>query len=467
MRAVPIRAPARLARSPPRLSVSTVPATLRRTFSSLRVRNYRLYISGQIVSLSGTWMQRIAQAWLVLKLTDSGTALGLVTALQFLPMLLLGPFGGVVADRIDKRRMLLTTQVAAGVLALLLGVLVVADVVQLWMVYVLAAALGLVNTIDTPTRQTFVLEMVGREQLPNAVSLNSVMVNLARIFGPAFAGVLITTLGLGLCFLLNAASYSAIIAALLLMRVDELQRTPPQPRRRGQLTEGFRYVRSTPALFVPLLMMAVIGTLAYEFQVVLPLLARFTFHGDAGTFSLMSSCMGGGAVLGGLFIATRHRTEPTALSWTAIVFGVVLLGGAVAPTIWIELVMMALIGAASIAFLALGNSTLQLATDSAMRGRVMALWGVAFLGSTPIGGPIIGWIGEHVGPRYAMGVGGVATVMAGTMAYGTMKRLAERTEESEAPPVAAMEAPAVNASVNAAVSATGSTPRIVAGRPDA
>lgn len=436
--------------------MSAVRTTLRRTFSSLRVYNYRLYISGQMVSLSGTWMQRIAQAWLVLKLTDSGTALGLVTALQFLPMLLFGPLGGVVADRVEKRRMLLATQIAAGILALFLGVLVVADVVKLWMVYVLAAALGLVNTVDTPTRQTFVLEMVGREQLPNAVSLNSVMVNLARIFGPAIAGVLITTVGLGLCFLFNAASYLAIVAALLRMRVEELHRTPPQPRKRGQLLEGFRYVRSTPALLAPLLMMGVIGTLAYEFQVVLPLLARFTFHGDAGTFSLMSSFMGGGAVAGGLFVATRHRTEPTALAWTAIVFGVVLLGGAFAPNIWVELLMMVLIGAASISFLALGNATLQLATDSAMRGRVMALWGVAFLGSTPIGGPIIGWIGEHVGPRWAMSVGGVAALASGLFAYRTLERVHLNVREPAPAPSSA--ATVVPADGRVAVPATGVRP---------
>ncbi len=403
-------------------------STLGRTFSSLQVRNYRLYIGGQMVSLTGTWMQRVAQAWLVLKLTDSGTSLGVVSALQFLPVLLLGPLGGVIADRIDKRRMLFVTQVAAGLLALALGLLVETGVVRLWMVYALATALGLVNTLDTPTRQSFVLEMVGRDQLPNAVSLNSVMVNLARIFGPAGAGLLITTLGLGPCFLLNAASYLAIVAALFLMRESDLHRVPPQPRRRGQLLEGLRYVRSTPALLAPLLMMAVIGTLAFEFQVVLPLLARFTFHGDAGTFSLLSSSMGTGAVAGGLFVATRHRREPTALARSAIVFGIAMLAGAIAPTMWIEVVVMTVVGATSIAFLALGNATLQLATDSAMRGRVMALWGVAFLGSTPVGGPIIGWIGEHVGPRYAMGLGGISCLVAGFVAHGTLARLREATD---------------------------------------
>ena len=402
---------------------------LRRTFASLQVRNYRLYLFGQIVSLSGTWMQGVAQAWLVLKLTGSGTALGLVTALQFLPVLLLGPLGGVIADRVEKRKLLYVTQGLSGVLALVLGLLVATDTVQLWMVYVLASGWGALNAIDNPTRQTFVLEMVGPDNLGNAVTLNSVMVNLARVVGPAVAGILIATVGLAACFLLNAASYLAVLAALLAMRAAELTPAPRQPRKKGQLAEGFRYVRRTPELLSPLLMMAVIGTLAYEFQVVLPLMARFTFHGDAGTYAVMSSAMGGGAVVGGLITASRKQGSATALARSAIVFGIVILGVALAPTLWVAYLVLVLVGATSITFLARANTTLQLAAAPEMRGRVMSLWAVAFLGSTPIGGPIIGWIGEHLGPRWGLTVGGTATVLAGALAYSAMRRIEVRASD--------------------------------------
>ncbi|HEX2851408.1 MAG TPA: MFS transporter [Acidimicrobiales bacterium] len=398
-------------------------ATISRTFASLRVRNFRLYIFGQMVSLSGTWMQGVAQAWLVLKLTGSGTALGLVTALQFLPVLLFGPVGGVVADRMDKRRVLYATQVTAGLLATALGLLVVTDTVQLWMVFALAAGLGFVNVIDNPARQTFVLEMVGPTQLTNAVTLNSVMVNLARVVGPAAAGALIATVGLGPCFLFNGGSYIAVLIALALMRRAELHTAPVQPRRKGQLRDGFAYVRRTPALLAPLLMMAVIGTLTYEFQVTLPLVAKFTFHGDAGTYSTMTSLMGAGAVVGGLITASRREASGRMLAWSAIAFGVVVIGASVAPTLVIELAMLVVIGAASITFLALGNSTLQLAAAPEMRGRVMALWAVAFLGSTPIGGLLMGWVGQNLGPRWALLIGGIAALLAGGLAYRSLARL--------------------------------------------
>ena len=382
-----------------------------------------------MVSLSGTWMQGVAQAWLVLQLTGSGTALGLVTAFQFLPVLLLGPWGGVIADRFDKRRLLFVTQGIAGALALILGLLVVFDAVELWMVYGLALALGLVTTVDNPTRQTFVLEMVGPDELTNAVTLNSVMVNFARVLGPAAAGVLIATVGIGICFLLNAASYLATLTSLAVMRTDQLQSTPPQPRKKGQLREGFRYVRSTPELLWPLVMMAVIGTLAYEFQVILPLVARFTFDGDAGTYGLMSSVMGAGAVIGGLYTAGKKRHSPTALAWAAMAFGGFILAAAAAPTLLVELVVLFLVGATSITFLALGNTTLQLAAAPEMRGRVMALWAVAVLGSTPGGGPIIGGIGEHIGPRWGLAVGGVAAVLAGALTYRVLGRIGVAAEE--------------------------------------
>jgi len=388
-----------------------------RVFSPLAVRNFRFYFIGQTLSVSGTWMQRVAQSWLVLELTGSGTALGLVTAVQFLPVLFLAPLGGVVADRFNKRRLLLVTQSLAAVLATALGLLVLFDLVQIWMVYALAGALGLVASLDNPTRQTFVLELVGRDQLTSAVSLNSVLVNLARVLGPAAAGALIVTVGLGPCFLANAGTYLAVIAALILMRVAELHTVAPQGRRTGQLREGLRYIRSTPALLTPLVMMGVVGMFAYEFQVILPLIAKFTFGGDAGTYATMTACMGGGAVVGGLVTASRRARPAVALSRTAALFGVTQLFVSFAPTLATAYLALVALGAASIGFLALGNATLQLSSTPEMRGRVMGLWAVAFLGSTPIGGPIVGWVGEHIGPRYGLGLGGVATLLAAAFAY--------------------------------------------------
>lgn len=405
-----------------------------RMFTSLRVPNYRLFFAGQVVSLSGTWMQGVAQAWLVLDLTGSGTALGMVTSLQFLPVLLFGPLGGVLADRFDKRRVLYGTQITAAILAAILGTLVITDAIEVWMVYVLAACLGFVYVVDNPTRQTFIHEMVGSENLTNAVSLNSVLVNVARVIGPGLAGTLIVTIGLAPCFFINAASYGAVLIALFLMDPDRLHREALVARRRGQLREGLRYVRATPEVWVPLVMMAVVGTLAYEFQVSLALLARFTFAGDAGTYGTMSVFMGLGAVVGGLATAAAGRRPATSLAWTAIVFGTIQVITSAAPTLFMTLVALVFLGAASIRFLALGNATLQLAATPKMRGRVMALWAVAFLGSTPIGGPIVGWVGEHIGPRVALGLGGVASVACGLLAYRALARV-ELRANGELPPI--------------------------------
>ena len=404
-----------------------------RIFSSLQIPNYRLYFIGQIISLSGTWMQRVAQSWLVLELTGSGTTLGVVSALQFLPVLLLGPMGGVLADRYDKRRVLFATQAAPAALAGILGVLVATDVVEVWMVYALALALGLVQVVDSPTRQTFIHEMVGPDHLTNAVSLNSVVVNVARVIGPSFAGALIVTVGLAPCFFINGLSYGAVLIALALMNPGRLMRSGVQSRRPGQLREGFRYVQKTPEVLVPLLMMATVGTLAYEFQVVMPLLARFTFGGDAGTYATMSALMGAGAVVGGLATAAAGRKPATSLAWTAITFGSIQLLTSMAPTLTITYGMLIVLGATSIRFLALGNATLQLAADPAMRGRVMALWAVAFLGSTPVGGPIVGWVGEHVGPRFALGLGGAATLASGVLAYRALAKIEARNGRSHSP----------------------------------
>ncbi len=367
-------------------------------------------------------MQSVAQSWLVLQLTGSGTQLGLVVALQFLPVLLLGPYGGVVVDRVDKRRLLVATQSVMAGLALALGILTVTGAVTLWEVYLLAAGLGLANVLDNPARQAFVLEMVGPDHLRNAVSLNSVLVNAARAVGPAAAGLLIAGVGVGVCFLANAVSFVAVIASLLAMDPAALHRGRPVAREPGQLAAGLRYVRRTPELAVPLLMMALIGTLAYEFQVVLPLVARVSFHGGAQAYGFLTSAMGIGAVAGGLVAASRSRTGLRPLVTTAAAFGATILFAAAAPTLPVELAALVLVGAGSVAFLATGNSTLQLGSDPAMRGRVMALWAVAFLGSTPVGGPLAGFVASHAGPRWALTMGGLACLTAAALGLATLRR---------------------------------------------
>ncbi len=403
--------------------MSAARAVGRQTFASLANPNYRKYFSGQAISLIGTWMQKIAQSWLVLELTGSGTALGLVVALQTLPVLILGPYGGVVADRMDKRRLMIGLQAMMGVLALVLALLTIAGKVQLWHVYVLAFLLGLNNCFESPARQAFVLEMVGPKDLRNAVSLNSVLVNSARAVGPAVAGIIIATGGLGLCFLLNAVSFVAVVISLVRLDVSGLQRSQPTARARGQLREGFSYVRHTPVLAVPLLMMGLVGCLAYEFQVVLPVLADRTFHGDARTYGFMTGAMGVGAVVGGLYVAAKGRTGLRSLVNSTAVFGVVILGAAFAPNLALELVALTLVGVASVAVLAKGNSTLQLEAAPHMRGRVMALWTVAFLGSTPIGGPVAGAVSEQFGGRAGLVLGAAACLLAALLGAAAAQRL--------------------------------------------
>lgn len=407
-------------------------STAHSTFRSLHVRNYRLYFAGQIVSVSGTWMQSVAQAWLVLELAPSsqkGIDLGIVTALQFLPMLLFGTWGGLIADRADKRRLLYATQTSASVLALALGLLVgighgphETGSARLWQVDVLATLLGFVNLFDNPARQTFVLEMVERDDLPNAVSLNSVVMNAARMVGPAIGGVLISTTGLAVCFYSNAASYLAVILGLALMRADELHRSAPVRRAKGQLRAGVRYVWGTPALRGPLLLVAVVGTLAYNFQVVLALLAKLTFHGGAGVFSALTSLMAAGAVGGGLAVASRGRPTIRRLTMLCAAFGVLMIAVAVSPTLAVALVMVVPMGAASIAFIATTNSTLQMQADPTMRGRVMALYAIAFLGTTPIGSLLVGWISQVWSPRTALVVGGVAAMASAAVLYRVHRR---------------------------------------------
>jgi MFS family permease len=394
------------------------------TFQALHTRNYRLYFTGQIISVSGTWMQSVALAWLVVHylapVSQRGIDLGITLALQFLPMLLFGAWGGLVADRVDKRRLLVTTQTSAGCLALLLGLLVLvghgpAGSAHLWEVYLLSLLLGVVNMFDNPARQTFVIEMVGKDDLSNAVSLNSIVMNGARVIGPAIGGVLIATVGLGVCFLANSASYVAVIVALMLMHRSDLHAAQRVARAKGQLREGIRYVWRTPNLRDPLMLVFVVGLLAYNFTVILPLLAQDTFHGGAGTFALLTSLMAGGAVVGGLIVANRGKPNIHRLTAVGIAFSVLIGAVALAPSLTVACVLLVFMGGLSIAFIATANSTIQLQVEPTMRGRVMALYAMGFLGTTPIGAPLVGWISQTSSPRVALGVGAVATLVASTV----------------------------------------------------
>ena len=399
------------------------------TFAALAVPNYRRYIAGQSVSLVGTWMQMAAQSWLVLTLTGSSTTLGVIVALQTLPVLLLGPYGGVIADRVDKRRVMVALQIAMGVQALILGLLTISGNVHVWEIGVLALLLGLNNAFENPARQSFMLEMVGPENLRNAVSLNSVLVNVARVIGPAVAGVLIATVGEGVCFLINAASFVAVVTSLMTLDRGAISPSRPIVREPGQLREGLGYVRRTPELAVPLLMMALVGCLAYEFQVTLPVMARQGLHAGATAYGFMTAAMGAGAVVGGLIVAAKGRIGLTPLVGAATGFGVVLLAAALAPSLAVEIFALALAGGASIAFMSTGNSTLQLTAAPSMRGRVMSLWFVAFQGSTPIGGPLVGWIMALAGARAGLGIGGITCLLAALLGLMALRRLGSGTSE--------------------------------------
>ena len=386
------------------------------TFRSLRVRNFRLFWIGQLVSMSGTWMQTVAQNWLVLSLTGSGVALGVTVALQFLPMLLFGMWGGLVADRFDKRRILLVTQVVPMVLALVMFVLVATGAVALWMVYGLAFLLGLVFAVDMPTRQSFVVELVGPDEVPNAVGLNSAMFNTGRVVGPAVAGVLIATVGLASTFLLNALSYVAVMVALSLMRPDELFAQVRAVRAPGAIRAGVRYVWSTPVLRSTLLLVAVVGTFGMNFGVILPLLARFTFDGGAPMYGWLTSAMSLGSLAGALTAAGRVGPTRRMLVGAGAAFGVLTVVAALAPSAWLLGAALVLVGVAIMLFLATANTTLQLATEPEMRGRVMALYGLVFLGSTPLGGPFLGWVSGRWGGRWGLALSGVVSLAAALVA---------------------------------------------------
>lgn len=393
------------------------------SFRSLAVPNYRRYFTGQIVSLSGNWMQVVAEMWLVVKLTDSGAAVGFAAALQFLPMLLGAAWGGLLADRLPKRRLLMATQAAMAVPALILFALALGGQPPLAAVLALIFVRGAINAIDNPTRQAFIVEMVGPDRLLNAVSLNAALVNSARVIGPAIAGVLIATAGVAPCFALNALTFFFMIAMLAAMDRSLLRSPEPAGRSRGQLRRALRHVRTTPDLRIPLALMALVGTLAFNFQVVLPLLARFTFHDQhGGIYAALTTAMGLGAVAGALAMGARARPRPSFTTAAAVALGVAMALTALAPTLGLALAALVATGAASVAFAASVNSSLQLSVRPRMRGRIMALYAMVFLGSTPIGGPLTGWLAGWAGPRWALALGAVAAVAGGLAARLAYRR---------------------------------------------
>ncbi|CAL9503238.1 MFS transporter [Streptomyces sp. enrichment culture] len=392
-------------------------------FSSLKVRNYRLFFLGQVVSNIGTWMQRIAQDWLVLTLTGSAAAVGITTALQFLPMLLFGLYGGVLVDRLRKRPTLLVTQTAMALTSLMLAVLTLTDSVQVWHIYVAAFALGLATVVDNPARQSFVAELVGPRQLQNAVSLNSANFQSARLVGPAVAGVLITGVGTGWAFLLNGLSFIAPITGLLMMRSRELHAATPSKRGKGQLREGLRYVAGRPELVWPIVLVGFIGTFAFNFPVYLSAFADDVFKGGAGAYSLFNILMAVGSLAGALLAARRGTARLRLLILAALAFGSVEIVAAVAPAMWMFAVLMIPIGLFAMTVNVTTNTSIQMSTDPAVRGRVMALYMMVFLGGAPVGAPIVGWMTDTYGARVGLAVGGAIAVTAAAVIGLILARL--------------------------------------------
>ena len=392
-------------------------AAAKRTFASLSIPNYRRFFSGQVVSITGNWMQMVAEMWLVVQLTGSGVSVGLTAGLQFLPMMILGPWGGLLADRVHKRRLLMITQSLMVIPALALWGLTAGGAVEVWMVYALVLVRGTLNSMDNPARQSFAIEMVGPDRVVNAVALNSMVIHVARILGPAFAGAMIAFVGVSTCFLVNALSFAAMLVAL--RRIDPRQlQSPPEfaPRGRGQLRSGVRHVAETPTLWIPLAMMSLVGILAFNFQVLLPLLATFTWHGTATTYAALTAAMGIGSVIGAAVTGSRGRVGPRVLVGSCAAFGFALLLVAAAPTLPLQLAALVPLGLSSIVFSAGVNSAMQLEVDPTMRGRVMSLFTLVFMGTTPIGAPFVGWIAEEIGPRAGFVIGAAAALTAAAAA---------------------------------------------------
>jgi MFS family permease len=397
-------------------------------FSSLRIRNFRLYMAGLTVSVAGNWMQNVAVGWLVLQLTDSGTVLGAVTAARFAPLLVLGAWGGLVADRHDKRLLLRITAVVQLVVAAVLGGLTITHVIDIWSLTGLILVAGVVDVIDTPSRQAFMNNIVGRDRIGNAIALNSVLINGARVVGPGIAGFVIATVGVGPCFLLNAASFAATWLGLQLMRRDELIHTAAEVAAKRQFRAGLRYVLSTPDLRTPLLLVAVAGAFAWEFQVSIPLFTSDTFHGGASEFGWALSAISVGSIAGGLLAARRRLVTQRSMAMSALLWGIAVLAASFAPSLPVAYLLLAIVGSGAVTFNAMSKTFLQITSRDQMRGRVMALWSIGWQGTTVLGAPVVGVLGQTLGGRYGLAFGGICCVLVAVPVLLTRPRVA--TERS-------------------------------------
>ena len=395
-------------------------------FSSLRIRNFRLYMAGLTVSVAGNWMQNVAVGWLVLQLTDSGTVLGAVTAARFAPLLVLGAWGGLVADRHDKRLLLRITAVVQLVVAAVLGGLTMTHVIGIWSLTGLILVAGVVDVIDTPSRQAFMNNIVGRDRIGNAIALNSVLINGARVVGPGIAGFVIATVGVGPCFLLNAASFAATWLGLQLMRRDELIHTAVEVAAKRQIRAGLRYVLSTPDLRTPLLLVAVAGAFAWEFQVSIPLFTSDTFHGGASEFGWALSAISVGSIAGGLLAARRRLVTQRSVAMSALLWGIAILAASVAPSLPVAYLLLAIVGSGAVTFNAMSKTFLQITSRDQMRGRVMALWSIGWQGTTVLGAPVVGVLGQTLGGRYGLAFGGICCVLVAVPVLLTRPRVRQR-----------------------------------------
>ena len=404
--------------------VARAPVLERRTgnapggmFASMHVYNYRLYFFGQSTSVAGTWMQNIAVSWVVLQLTHSAVALGMTWAARYLGIVLLGPWGGLIADRSDLRRLLTVTQTCAAALSFILAVLSLTGHLTLGALLVIVVLLGLVNVFDGPARQSFISNLVGRDRLANAIALNSIAMNTARIVGPGVGGALIATLGITPCFFVNAFSFGTMVVSLLVMRTAELVRSERETRAKGQIRAALRYIVGTPTLLAPLVMVFVTGMLTWEFPVTLPLVTTSTFHGDATVYGALVSCLGAGSIVGAMAAARRRRLSVRSLSWSSALWGALILAAAAAPTLPVLYVLIALVGAGAVTFNSAAKTMLQLNSAPQLRGRVMAIWSMLWQGTTVVGAPIVGTAAGAFGARYGLVIGGLAAVVVG-VAYG-------------------------------------------------
>jgi MFS family permease len=404
------------------------------TFRAFRYPNYRLWATGAIVSNTGTWMQRVAQDWLVLTVltADSGVAVGITTGLQFAPVLLLAPFTGAIADRFNRRTVLLATQSGSGLLALLLGLLVVTDQARLWQVYLLATLLGVAAAFDAPARQTFVSEMVPTEALSNAVGLNSASFHAGRMIGPGLAGLMIHWLGTGPVFLINAASFGAVVLALQRMRPASLIPAPRSRRGSGGIREGLRYLRRRADLMLILVMIGTVGTFGLNFQLTTALMARLQFHQGSQAYGLLGSIMAIGSLSGALLAARREKPTLDLVVKAALAFGVFASVAALMPTYTSFAIALIPVGLSSLTLMTTANSAVQLRTDPAMRGRVMAIYMAIFMGGTPIGSPFIGWVGQTFGPRWTILLGGLVSITVGIVGLLLAPRIRAREAQRSA-----------------------------------